>query len=314
MDGKHYREFVTEVLNRKHIIFHETNPYHHGRRSIVKTDCFPLNGRFYSCGLLEPVEDLQDGINQGYNQVRDVINLILNPMYKVSTGLYQRINDIFEGNLPSIPGQMLPVEEGEDITPIVSLAQLRDAKDDQAFLQEKLQSTTKTSEPMRGNFSKRKETATGILEATERASLTFKVLMKILWYTGFRPMADMMLNLNHQFKSKGEEIKFKDEKGLEQFRKIFMEEVPYDGMAFIPNMAFIDPGLNKEVRARRIEDFAAKMSQTPVAGLLNWRNFAKEIFDLREIRNSDRLLLSEEEVAQMMQRQMLAEQEGGQGE
>jgi hypothetical protein len=305
--GRYWQEHISIIANRDTVIYHDVNRYHHGKRTIIKSDCFPLNNRFYSVGLLEPAEDLQDGVNQRYNQASDIITMIINPMYKMSESLYDKLYELYQGNIPAIPGRMIPVSGNEDISQITAYPALRPAQEDISYLQNKIQHATGAYDHMRGDMPKRQEKATTVLKADEKANLRFKILMKILWYTDMRPTADMFIQLNHQFRDEPETVKMLNAQGEEEFRRIYMEDIPYDGMAFKPNMMFIDPGVTKQFKSKLLQEWAATMSNTPMVNYIDWREFGRMVLELNESPEGQRLLLSEEEGMQNMMRQFVSE-------
>jgi hypothetical protein len=302
-------EWKSIISDRGLLVFDSRNPYYHNKRSVIKAGCVPLNDRFYSIGLLEPAEDLQDGLNQRYNQQADIITMVLNPMYKVTQGAYDRLYDLYQGNIPSTPGLMLPVGINQDIAPVTQFSQIRPAQEDLGYLQNKMESVTGAYQHIRGGLPQRKETATTVVQTQANASLRMKVLLKILWYTSLRPIADTFLQLNHQFKDDREMIKFTDKQGMTEFVTVSKEDIPYDGMAFKPNSIFIDPTIAKELQAQKFQQLALEMSQTPLGNYLNWRELGNILFDLRDIKANDGLLKTEQQVQQEQQQLALQEAE-----
>jgi hypothetical protein len=306
-NGGRWEEYISLVADGSTLIYHDRNPYHHNRRTIIKSDCFPLNNRFYSIGLLEPIEDVGDGINQRYNQANDIITMIINPMYKMSESLYNKLYDLYEGNIPAIPGRMIPISGNEDISAITQFPQLRPAQEDIRYLEGKVQSASGAYEHMRGALPERQEKATTVLKADEKANLRFKILMKILWYTDMRPTADMFIQLNHQFRDEPETVKMLNQEGEEEFRRIYMEDIPYDGMAYRPNMMFIDPGVSKQFKSKLLQEWAVAMSNTPMVNYIDWRRFGQMALDLNEFPEGHQLILSEKEGQQKQLQQFFAE-------
>ena len=312
-DGKHWREWWTLIGNRVTIIFDGPNPYHHEKRSLIKASCFVLPHRFYDTGALEPVEDLNDGINQGYNQFEDVKTMKLNPMFEVTPGMYDDLDDEFQGSLPSIPGLLLRKPTSNDNISTVNVAgDIQPAIQDLNFLSERRKIATGTGDVVSGSLpAQRKETATAVAAAESRASSRHRTLMKTLYYTSFRPLADRIISMNHQFKDTEEFVQVPG--SSEEFMQIFMEDIPFDGLAFEPNMTFIS-GITKEIKARQLQELLVQIAPTPLGVRLNWEKIWPVLGDFFDLPEAQNLLLTEEEMQEQQMRQLqlaLAGQGGG---
>jgi hypothetical protein len=312
-DGKHWREWWTIISGRHNIIFDGPNPYFHEQRTIIKADCFSLPHRFHDTGALEPVEDLNDGINQGYNQARDVVTMKLNPMFEVTPNMYDDLDDEFQGSLPPIPGLMLrkPTSQ-DDISSINFSGDIQPAGQDLTFLSEKRKVATGTSDVVSGALpTQRKETATAIASAESRASSRHRTLMKTLWFTSFRPLADRIISMNHQFKDVREFVQIPG--SSEEFIEISMENIPWDGMAFEPNMTFIS-GITKEIKARQFQDLIAILASTPLAARFKWEEIWQMLADFNDLPEAQKALMSEEEFQAAQEQELaLALAQQGQG-
>lgn len=310
-DGKHWREWWTIIGNRRHIIFDGPNPYHHDLRTIVKAGCFTLSNRFHDTGALEPVEDVNDGINQRYNQSADVVTMKLHPMYEVTPQMYDDMDDEFQGNVPSIPGLLLRKPSSQDDISVVQTGgDILPAYQDLQYLAEKRKIATGTSDIVSGSLpAQRKETATAVASAESRASSRHRALMKTLWYTSFRPIADRIIAMNHQFKNLGEFVQIP---GSEEFTQIFMEDIPFDGMAFEPNMTFMS-GITKEIKARQLQEMVVQLSATPLAARFKWEEIWLMLADFNDLPEAQKALMSEQEFQQQQQALLAAVQQGGGG-
>jgi len=318
INGK-WKDYMTVVGDDNTVIMHQENPYHHGLRPIIKGSCFPLSNRFHDIGLLEPMEDLQDGTNHRYNQMADIITTIVNPMLKVSNPLYKSLWDRYQGNLPATPGLMIPINQGDIIEQVNTgnTANIRPAQEDIAYLKGQIESSTVTYAQMRGGMPQRKETATTVVSTMQKSDLRFRVMAKIMFYTAIKPLTHMMMELNHQFKVEPEVVKIKDAKGLEEYRKVMMYDIPHPEELFIrPNMTFIDPSLDKKQKAKDLAELLGFISASPEAGRLNWSVLFKTLFDYNDMANTDNFILSDEEFQQQQQEKMqlaMLQQSGKQG-
>ena len=134
-----------------------------------------------------------------------------------------------------------------------------------------------------------------------RAATDWKVIMKIFWYTGILPLVERMISLNHQFKEDSEFLKYTDDNGIEQYREVFMDDLPYDRFLIRPAMSFVNPGLAKDVRQQSLNNFALGVSQTPAAQYISWRDLAKSLIEAYDLESEDILLDDEEVQAQAQQ-------------
>lgn len=314
-DGKHWREWWTIIGNRHTIIFDGPNPYFHEKRTIIKADCFVLPHRFHDTGVLEPVEDINDGINQRYNQSADIVTMKLNPMFDVTPSMYDELDEEFQGNLPAIPGLMLRKPTSQDnISPINFGGDLLPASQDLVYLSEKRKIATGTSDVVSGSLpAQRKETATAIASAESRASSRHRTLMKTLWYTSFRPLADRILAMNHQFKDTEEFIQIPG--SSEEFMSIYMEDIPWDGLAYEPNMTFMS-GITKEIKARQLQELIAILAPTPLGARFKWEEIWQMLADYNDLPEAQKAIMSLEEFQAVQQQELmraLTEKGGGQG-
>lgn len=312
-----YEEWLTIIADGKTVVFNDRTPYYHDQRTTIKTDCFPLNNRLYSIGMLEPAEDLCGAINQRFNQQADIITMDLSPMSKVlGSELYQKLEHLFGSTLPTVPGLLLPLSPGEDILPVHQAINIRPSQEEIAYIKNVIEETT-VPKISKGVLPDRKETATGLALAQAQASERFITIMHIFFYTGLREMAQQMMGLNHQFKDIPIELQIENEQGVKEFREVSMNEVPRDGLAFEPNMAFIDPLVSRDVRAATLTETAVQLAGTPGGQVIKWPALVREIFKLRlgGFETED-LLLSEEEIAQQQQMvlQQLLQESGGQSQ
>lgn len=86
LDGDGIREETQIVIaNRKQIIRCKANPFHHQKRPVLRTPCFPVPGEWFGIGLVEPVIGLQHEVNTLRRQRIDNINIVINRMWKVNS-------------------------------------------------------------------------------------------------------------------------------------------------------------------------------------------------------------------------------------
>ncbi len=296
-----YEEWLTIIADGEHVIYNDRTPYFHDQRTTIKIDCFPLSGRMYDIGFLEPAEDLCGAVIQRFNQQADIVTMGLSPISKVKgTGLYNLLKDLFGSTLPAIPGLLVPMESNEDISPLYKSTDIRPSQDEIAYIKNVIEEVT-VPKPSKGIFPERKETLGALVLTQNQANERFITLMHIFFYTGLKPIAEQMLALNHQFLDLTE-LEVKNEQGVKEFREIKMGEIPEKGMTFEPNMAFIDPLLNRDTQAQVLTQIASNFSPTPGGVVINWNKLVRKVFELRAGGiESDDLVLSEDEIAQKQQ-------------
>jgi hypothetical protein len=301
-----YEEWLTVISDKTNVVFNQRSPYFHDQRTIIKTDCFPLNNRLYSIGMLEPAEDLQGAINQRFNQMADSITTALSPMTKVTGNeLYLKLYDMFGSTLPTTPGLMIPrANLNEDIAPIHQVTNVRPAQEEVAYIKDILEEAT-VPQVSKGSLPDRKETATGIAITQGQANERFITIMNIFFYTGLRPMSMQMMELNHQFKTMPMELQLENEQGIKEFREVSMMEMPRTGIAFEPNMAFIDPLLSGDAKALALTETVAQLANTPGGAWIKWPKITRAIFELRRLGfDTEEFLLTDEEKAQQEQQEL----------
>lgn len=114
LDGDGIRE-ETQIVwaNRKVIIKAKANPFHHQKRPVIRSVCFPVLNEWYGVGLIEPIIPLQHEINTLRRQRLDNINIILNRMWLVSD-----MADVDIDTLISAPNGVILTKDMKGVQPL----------------------------------------------------------------------------------------------------------------------------------------------------------------------------------------------------
>ena len=109
--------------------------------------------------------------------------------------------------------------------------------------------------------------------------------------------------MNHQFKDVEEFVQIP---GSEEFIRVTMEDIPWDGLAFEPNMTFMS-GITKEIKARQLQELISLLAATPLVNRFKWEEIWLMLAEFNDLPEAQKVLMSEEEFqAAQQQRSMEA--------
>jgi hypothetical protein len=282
------------------LMYHGENPFMHRRCPILHTSYIKLPGEIFGLGAIEIISDLTESLNRFVNMVADNWNLGINRRYAYDTNA-----DIDHSalNMFNTPGGKVGVS-GNPNEVIAPLPFFTPQRGDYQILGE-YKSMIELTSGISDFYSKaigdptNNRTATGIASVVNEANFRFKMFIRNYELEILQPLLEMTASMIQQFMSNEEEVRITDAPvGIEKWPIIHPEEL-------IGNFSFdlvaANYATNKVVRQRNMLAFANWAAQTPY---WNAGEGLREIAKCFEIRNINKLIKSDQQVAMEQQQQM----------
>lgn len=282
------------------LMYHGDNPFMHRKCPILHTSYIKLPNEVFGLGAIEIISDLTESLNRFVNMVADNWNLGINRRYAYDTNA-----DIDHTalNMFNVPGGKVGVS-GNPNEVIAPLPFFTPQRGDYQILGE-YKSMIELTSGVSDFYSKaigdptNNRTATGIASVVNEANFRFKMFIRNYELEILQPLLEMCASMIQQFMTNEEEVRITDAPvGIQKWPVIHPEEL-------IGNFSFdlvaANYATNKVVRQRNMLAFANWAAQTPY---WNAGEGLKEIAKVFEIRNINRLIKSDQQVAMEQQQQM----------
>jgi hypothetical protein len=283
------------------LLYHGENHFMHKRCPILHTSYIKLPNEVFGLGVIEIISDLTESFNRFVNMIADNWNLGINRRYAYNTEV-----DIDHAalNMFNVPGGKVGVS-GDPNTAIMPLPTFTPQRGDYEILsiyKGMIEATTGVSDfyakgvgTPEGN-----RTATGIASIVNESNFRFKLFIRNYEVDILQPLLEMCASMIQQYMTNPEEVRITDAPvGIQKWPVIKPEELIGN---FDFDLVAANYATNKVVRQRNLLAFANWASQTP---FWNVGNGIREIGKVFEIRNLNRLIKSDEQVAQEQQAQMV---------
>ena len=287
------------------LLRHGANPFIHKRAPILHTSYCKLTGEPFGIGAIEPISDLNEALNKFCNMITDNWNLSINRRYVYNTDADIDHNALNNFN---VPGGKIGVN-GNPNDNIMALPVFTPAAQEFGIMELYKQMIELSSgisdfygKGMGSSGSNR--TATGIGQVMTETNFIFKMFIRNFENDILQPMLEMCASMVQQFCSDYVEYQLTDAPpGIPKVGRI-----PID--AIIGNFDFdfvaANYATNKVVRQRNMMAFYQMVSATPFA---QQGELLREIAKVMEIPNANRLVKSDQQVAQEQNRAMKMQQD-----
>jgi hypothetical protein len=295
-DGKPERCVFT-VANGKYLIRKQSRPYWHGKNPFVKSVYIPVINEFYGIGIPEILEDIQNNLNEIFNQRNDNISFCLNKpiMYKNGASIKTK-------NLVLKPGGLYGSDEDipSSIVPMNFDMYTRDAFQQTGELERWGQEVTAVTKVTMGMADKgSNDTATGMSILQRASGDRFTGIARGIEATSFTETLRMYYQLNYQFASDEMVFSITRDTGTQWYRAK-PEEIRKD-YDFIPSGIFSME--NKGQKGLRLIQFKQVTQGDPT---IKQNELNKKIYSCLEIGdNPAELIRTDGEMQEIM---MLAQQ------
>lgn len=211
-EGEDEKNMLITIANKNTVIREEENPF----KDILPGNALPFVPLYdldvpfeiEGIGEIEPIEKLQEELNDTRNQRMDNVTLILNRMWEVI-----RSANVSEEDFISQPGKVFMSNIPNGIREITTPDVTRSAYEEERLIKEDIQQTSVGSSSVDVAAAAKGETATGILATqdagdtrTESKVLNMRIAVKKLWR--------MILALDQAFLDKDFVVRIKGQAGV----------------------------------------------------------------------------------------------------
>lgn len=255
LDGDGIREEVQIVIgNKKVLLKAQSNPFHHGKRPVIRSVLFPVPNEWFGIGLVEPVIGLVHELNTVRRQRLDNVNLILNRMWKVLS-----YADIDLDTVVSSPNGIIITDDMNGIEALATPNVTESAYQEAASIQQDIDSATAPKSiqgtPDSGRLGR---TAKGAQMIIGQALEKFGTAVRMIEETSVKRIIRMFHQLNMQFIDDDDKLR---EPGL--YGSIFDEKVTVEMIRaeFKVKILGISDIMNKEGKINQIISFFGVFKQ-----------------------------------------------------
>lgn len=279
------------------LLYHGPNPFAHKRAPILYTSFIKLPNEKFGLGVIEIISDLNDAMNRMVNMITDNWNLGINRRYA-----YNIEADIDHAalNLFNTPGGKVGVV-GDPNTVIAPLPFFTPQRGDYALL-DVYKNMIELSSGVSDFYSKGvgtgsgNKTATGISQVMNESNFRFKMFIRNMELDILQPMLEMCASMIQQYMTQAEEVRVTDAPvGIEKW-PLVKPEMLIGNFDF--DLVCANYATNKVVRQRNMLAYANWAGQTPY---WNMGEGIRELGKVFEIRNINKLIKSDQQVAQEQQ-------------
>jgi hypothetical protein len=238
------------LVNNNFVLRNTDNPNWHKQKHFFVAKAVPVPHRFYPKGLVWTVNDIQNAVNDLYNQKADNIHYLLNNMMTV-------VDDeiIYQSDLVPAPGKRIRVrtDARAAISPIRHDNVTPDAYAQQAELMEMGQNASGIFDIVKGQMS-RKETATVGSILANAASARLQLAIQRMATTALVRQFMLMVELNRQNLTIPRAIEMvgaDSSEGARKFKNVTRVDLPQGYLNYVPHISIEQ---KKEVEAKKALD------------------------------------------------------------
>lgn len=198
------------------------NPYDHQQKPFVSIKDTQVPHEFYGIGEIEPIESLQNELNDIRNQRMDNVKLIINKMWEVD-----REGEVVEAELVWRPGGIVHRTKEGTVKPLEVTDIRQSAYIEETLIKQDIQKAIGVSDlfsalPQKGGGAG-SQTATGMLTMAEQGNMRFKYKLDNI-EAGLREVGKMLLSLNQQYMKKTKIIRLVGADSI-KYKKISPKEL-----------------------------------------------------------------------------------------
>lgn len=288
------------IGNGRVVLKNRPLPYWDQQKCFISYSPMPDPHSFWAPGKVEVAEKLQHAANRIANQKLDALDLLIDPQIVVSSNANVNLQNLFSraGKVILVDG---PADESNIRALQMNMSGLQGAYQEIGSLWEFMQLGTGVNDIVQGTSSGDRETARGFMGRQENV-MTRLMLEARLAEEGFiEPLANAFRNLDRQFLTLPHEQKI-----LGSIATVNpITGLPYpqrnqviDFQDLMPQYRARAVGatqmIGKSNRQQGITTLLQMMSANPaLLQMVNWANFAREMFQLFDFPNVDELLVNQ---------------------
>lgn len=287
------------IINRSYLARDGENPFWHRKKPYVSDTYTKVPGEFYGIGIIEMISDQHDELNAERNQRMDYRSMSLRRQFTQIRGANISPKDWAYKNHGRIT-----VDTHDDIKQLeVPVIDASTFSQEQTIKQD-MQDTTGAHDVVMGTSSSG-ETATTTMSKDNNASMRFKLTVTSVEKKLLVPIARLMIQLNQQFIDDTRLLDVSDDNGM-QFVEVTPEDIQGE-YRIIAAGSSVEPMANKEAFKQRMTELFGIASKDPFYIQFPHlrKNLLKKVYEAYDIKDTDNLLPSDEEVNGAMEQQVI---------
>lgn len=287
------------VGNGRVVLANRPEPFWDAQKPFLSYSPMPDPHSFFAPGKVEIAEKMQAAVNRIANQKLDALDLVIDPQFVASTS-----SNINTQNLFSRSGRIILVDGAADesnIRPLVPNMQgLQGAYEEINQLWQFMQLGAGINDIVMGMAPGNRETARGFMGRQENTLTRLMLEARIAEEQFIEPLANRFRSLDRQFLDMPHEVKILGS---------LMTVNPITGMPYPQERTSVDfddlipdyraravgatQMIGKGLRQQNVVSLLQMLSANPaMLQLVNWANFARQLFDLFDFKNVDELLMT----------------------
>lgn len=287
-DDGEKKEYIITIANDQYVLRMEENPFaqflSQPKPFFIMRDV-KIPHEFYGVGMVEPMERLQEELNDTRNQRMDNVTLVLNRMWQVVRGA-----DIDENELISRPGGIIHTNIPNGATPLPTADMTRSSYEEESIIKGDIQQASGVSgfesgAPAGPELSV--DTATGVRAVVERASVRFRAKIQSM-ELALRSFMKGLIQFDQYFIDHEKIIRLEGDMGIE-FTRLTPEEIRgnFD--------VFIEAGSSQPISQILKRQEAMQLFQIlALAPEVNRQKLIQELLDAFGIKNKKEYLAQQQ--------------------
>ncbi len=290
-------ERVIVVIDRKHIIRDEENPFAFGEKPFIIANFIHIPFHIFGIGALEPITDLQYELNEIRSQRADYIKRTLNPMWLAQRGFVEDINE-----LKSKAGGIIICTDINLLKPLPIDGNLPFNSMAEDGIKNEIQNATGVTDYIKGGNTP-KATATEVQLKSSQSSTRFDFTILEMAYNTIRKIWRFIIELDQQLLDKPLMLRIAGPYGgADQYQQVNPWEISGE---FDLEIQVDQQGQNQEIERQQYLMFYQLASQDPTA---NKPALLLRLAEKLNIPNPQELILSPE---QQQQQAMMQQPQAG---
>jgi hypothetical protein len=288
------------IGNGRVVLKNREEPFWDEQKPFKSYSPMPDPHTFFAPGKVEIGEKMQAAANRIANQKLDALDLLIDPQYVVSTSANLNTQNLFSrsGKLILVDG---PADDSS-IRPLThNMAGLQAAYQEIGQLWQFMQLGSGINDIVMGTQQSDRETARGFLGRQENTMTRLMLEARIAEEGFIEPLANSFRNLDRQFLTLPYEQKILGSvstvnpiTGLPYPQQT--ETIDWDDMApdYRARAVGASQMVGKSARQQNFVSLLQMMSANPaLMQMVNWANFARQMFDLFDFKNVEELLVTQ---------------------
>ena len=279
---------VIAVLDRKHLVRAESNPFSHGRKPYVVAKFIPVLHEFSGIPIPEAAKSPQYELNEWRNIRMDNAVLRMHTPFMKLESIEIGLEDLILG-----PGEIIEVPTFDALKQLEIADMSRSGYQEEEYLKGDIMTATGANEVMRGLSPGNRATATEVASRVEQGSFRMDDMRINVEETGFIPAIEMIGAMNQQFMNHDKVIHIAGPEGAA------MVAVAPEAIAGQFDFSFMgsstEPIVNRDLHRQQWTQLAGTLVNMPNVKV---EEVVKRLLQVYDVRQPERFVMSPEEQMQ----------------